>query len=64
MKKKLTNKQKAYMVEYNKNNTRRIAFTLNYNTEQDLIDFIEQQPNKNAFLKSLIRAEMEKQKNI
>ena len=64
MKKKLTNKQKAYMVEYNKNKTRRIAFTLNYNTEQDLIDFIEQQPNKNAFLKSLIRAEMEKQKNI
>lgn len=64
MKKKLTNKQKAYMVEYNKNNTRRIAFTLNYNTEQDLIDFIEQQPNKNAFLKSLIRAELEKQKNI
>lgn len=58
--KKLTNKQKAYMVEYNKNNTRRIAFTLNYNTEKDLIDYLESIPNKNAYLKALIKADIEK----
>lgn len=62
MKRKLTNKQKAYMVEYNKNNTRRIAFTLNYNTEKEMIEYLEQIPNKNAYLKSLIKTDMEKHK--
>ena len=59
-KKKLTNKQKAYIVEYNKNNTRRIAFTLNYNTEKEMIDYLEKIPNKNGYIKSLIAADMAK----
>ena len=59
-KKKLTNKQKAYIVEYNKNNTRRIAFTLNYNTEKEMIDYLENIPNKNGYIKSLIAADMAK----
>ena len=30
-------------------------------TEQDLIDYLESQPNKSGYIKSLIRADMQRQ---
>jgi len=32
-------------------------------TEQDIIDWLESQPNKSGYIKQLIRADMEQQKN-
>lgn len=58
MKKKATNKQKAYIIEYNKNNYRRINFQLHKTNEADLIEYLESQPNINAYLKDLIRKDM------
>lgn len=62
MGRKLTNKAKAYMVEYQKANVKQIKFTLNYNTDEDMIAYLETVPNKNAYLKDLVRADMKKQK--
>ena len=56
---KVSIKRKAYMLEYQKENVKQIKFTLNYNTDQDLITYLETIPNKNAYLKDLIRKDME-----
>lgn len=58
-KKKATNKQKAYIVEYNAANYRRFSFKLHREIDADLLAHIEKQPNFNAYLKELIRADME-----
>ncbi len=64
MKFKLTEEfdQGKYVQKYIKENIRQIRLTLNQQTEQDLIDWIEQQPNKQGYLKKLIRADMERKK--
>jgi hypothetical protein len=59
-KRKATNKQKAYIQEYNEINYRRISFKLHRTIDADLLEHLEKQPNKNAYLKELIRADMEK----
>lgn len=52
-----------YDQQYIKENIRQIRLTLNHKTEQDLIDWLEQQPNKQGYLKQLIKSDM-KQKQI
>lgn len=54
--------QGQYTQQYIKENIRQIRFTLNQRTEQDLIDWMDQQPNKQGYLKQLIRADMESKK--
>ena len=49
-----------YNQQYTKDNIRQIRMTLNQKTEQDLIDWIESIPNKQGYIKGLIRADMEK----
>ena len=56
--KKATNKQKAYIVDYNKENTKRVNFTLNLNYDADIIAYLDTLPNKNGYLKQLIRDDM------
>ncbi len=50
--------QGKYTQQYIKDNIRQIRLTLNQRTEQDLIDWMDQQPNKQGYLKRLIRDDM------
>lgn len=59
-KKKATNKQKAYIQDYNAKNYRRIPFNLHKTIDAEILEYLEKQPNKNAYLKELIRQDMEK----
>lgn len=56
--KKATNKQKAYIQEYGEINYRRVYFKLHRTIDADLLEHLEKQPNKNAYLKELIRKDM------
>ena len=56
--------QGQYTQQYIKENIRQIRFSLNQRTEQDLIDWMDQQPNKQGYLKQLIRADMESKRNL
>lgn len=47
-----------YNIQYAKENTRRIAFSLNKNTDADIIEYIETVGNINGYLKQLIRKDM------
>ena len=60
MRKKATNKQKAYINEYNKENYRRFTVKLHKTLEPEMIAFLETKENVNAYLKDLIKREMEK----
>lgn len=58
MARKLTNKAKAYMVEYQKENCKRAVILLHKEHDKDIIDYLETIGNKNAYLKDLIRKDM------
>ena len=47
--------KKAYDIEYVRNNCRRIYVLLNRNMDKDILEFLESVPNKNGFIKELIR---------
>ena len=51
-----------YVQQYIKDNIRQIRFTLNQKTEKDLIEWMDQQTNKQGYIKALIRADMARQK--
>ena len=51
-------KQMAKSMEYHKENLKQIKFTLNRNYDQDIIDYLDSIPNKNGYLKQLIRDDM------
>ena len=44
-------------------NTFAVQIRINRNTEQDLVKFMETIPNKNEFIKGLIRKEMAKNRD-
>lgn len=52
----------ARNVEYNKNNNTRFQLAFNNSTDADIIEFLNQQPNKQGFIKELIREHMKKTK--
>lgn len=56
---KATIKRKAYIIDYNKETYKQFKFNVNRNTESDLIEYIETLPNKNQYIKDLIRRDME-----
>ena len=43
---------------YRKDNVKPVGFNLNKNTDADLIEWLESQPNRAAYLKRLIREDM------
>lgn len=45
--------------KYIKNNVKRIVLNLNINTDHDMIEYMESIENKQGYLKSLIRKDME-----
>lgn len=46
--------------EWNKANVTRINVPFTHSTEQELLDWLNKQPSKAGYIKSLIRADMEK----
>lgn len=59
-KKKATIKQKAYIMDYQKENVKQIKFTLSKIHDQDIIEYLDGIQNKNGYLKELIRQDMKK----
>lgn len=46
--------------KYEKDNVKRYVVKLVVNTEQDIIDWLEEQDNKAGYIKNLIKEDMEK----
>lgn len=56
----MTEKEKnAPQLKYMKKTIRRFTVDLNRNTEPELLDYLEKQPNVAKFIKQLIRADMD-----
>jgi hypothetical protein len=49
-----------YTKKYDDNNTTQIKLKLNYNTDADIIEYLEACGNKQGTIKKLIREEIEK----
>lgn len=60
MKEETKKKKSLYDLDYKKKNIKRINLDLNYNTDLDIIEFFKTIENKSAYLKALIRKDMEK----
>lgn len=48
---------------YKKKNIKQVKLDLNINTEQDIIEWLNKQPNKQGKIKELIRREIEKEQS-
>lgn len=53
-------KQYQYISDYKKKNVRRILLEFRKDTEQDLIEHLDNQPSKNEYIRQLIRKDMSK----
>lgn len=47
----------SYITKYIKENIRRFEFKMSKKTDKELIEWLEAQPNKNEYIKSLILAD-------
>ena len=54
---------KAAREKYLKDKTTSVCIRFMQNTESDLLEYLNSMPNKAGYIKSLIRADMENQKN-
>ncbi len=52
--------QKAYEKRYAESHTRFIGLKLNQKTDTDILARLEQEPNKQAYIKACIRADLAK----
>lgn len=52
--------QRRYRVEWDKANTKQIKMKLNLNTDADILEKLESVPNKQGYIKELIRKDLEK----
>lgn len=52
--------QLAYIADYDKKNTQRVAIKLNKLHDADILEHLDKQPNKQGYIKALIRADIEK----
>ena len=50
-------------IKYNTNNTARLPINLNKNTDTDILDYLATLPNKQGYIKELIRADMQRKNN-
>lgn len=58
--KKTSEAQKRAVAKYDAANTKSHLLKLNKKTDADIIAYLDQQPNKLAYLKKLIRDDMQK----
>ena len=54
--------KKAYDIDYQKRNVKRVPFNLNYSTDADIIAYIQHINNVNGYLKELIRQDIKRKK--
>ena len=52
----------AAQKKYNANNLKHIKFAFNIKTDADILEKLEEQPNKTGYIKDLIRADIQRQK--
>ena len=52
----------AANIKYDKENVRQYILKIMKTTEQDIIDHLDAQPNKNGYIKRLIREDMDRTK--
>lgn len=52
--------QKRAVRKYDAANTKSFLLKLNRRTDADILEFLDQQPNKLGYLKKLIRGDMQK----
>ena len=45
-------------IKYDKENTKRVYIKLNKNTDSDILSYLDSKPNKQGYIKSLIRKDM------
>lgn len=57
-----TNAQKKASQKYSRNNTKRYAIELNLKTDSDVIKILDSVPNKQGYIKELIKKEIYKDK--
>ena len=57
---KTSDAQKRAVAKYDAENTKSFLLKLNKKTDADIIEFLENQPNRLAYLKNLIRDDMQK----
>lgn len=55
-----TEAEKKAKIRYDKANTVQLKMKLNKNTDADILAWLEQQDNKQGYIKALIRADMNK----
>ena len=58
------NKRSKAVWEYNKENTVQVALRLNKNTDEDIIKWLNNQENKQGYIKYLIREDIELSSHI
>lgn len=59
-KRKIYESQKRSIAKYDKENTTQIKMKLNNKTDRDIIDHLKKKGNKQGYIKSLIRDDMQK----
>lgn len=52
--------QAKYVDQYQRENIQRVAVKLNRVHDADILEHLEKQPNKQGYIKALIRADIEK----
>ena len=58
---KKMNNQSKRSIKYDKENTKRVFIKLNKNTDKDILDYLDGIPNKQGYIKELIRKDMKQQ---
>lgn len=60
-KKNKMKKQSENSIKYDRENTKRVYIKLNKNTDSDILSYLDSKPNKQGYIKELIRKEMKQQ---
>lgn len=55
---KKMNNQSQSSIKYDRENTKRVFIKLNKNTDKDILDHLDGIPNKQGYIKELIRKDM------
>ena len=55
---KKMNNQSKNSIKYDRENTKRVFIKLNKNTDKDILDHLDSIPNKQGYIKELIRKDM------
>ena len=60
--KKVYESRRLATARWKKENTRQVKFNFNIHTEADILEFLDSLPNKQGFIKELIRREIANKK--